>query len=908
MSKRATVSRGDLLRCLRGVLGDGPDPAVVARIAGFCGFPEVLPVHLEANAESVQAKPERRPPALVGEDPENIPEPVGPRRYWVPKTGAASPLPPPPPPPPVEPYTMEQLRSRSDPLPPKPPLQRWARLWPYLRQALGCQRESGRLDVRKLVHSAATLQPIRRLPRVARLIWAPQAIVLLDHRNALMPFWGDMSDLVSQLTRWRGASGLRVELLANGLEFDRRREVANSFPLRPEPRAPILALSDLGGLNRDRSVIDRWLGFGIQLRRRGHRVRALLPCPRNRWDERLCEVWRCSGWDRVERPHFQGLTPLAVLKEPSRPSSVVEKLLDLISPALRCEAEMMRDLRLLLASEGADVGTEFDAWYHGEVERGKLAVALRAAAGQARRERLSREFQPLMSQVSRVLEKWHAGSSAAIRAKETLNLHRCQANVAPEQVERARAEQSRLAETILLQVRSGDHEQVQQSGLIGYFRRDMHRTSETELAQQRGLAVGYAVARISTGATVEALPAGLPELILQEVRERLVEPPAFDSLWEVRWVGNRLRFQRWRAPGDSPLRARLRVDVPVTWLWMRQLACTVRMEGSYQSSWRQDISLNAETEAMVDLGTADQVTLQSDRMSVTLESELRPPWAVRSGYDPFGRFAEFEHNSVRFPLRWIPPGTFRRGLPEMEPGKRANEVWRQVTLSRGFWLGATPATQAQWHAVMGKNPSESKEPTKPVSHVSWEDVAEFHTALSKIIPVLRWDFPTEAQWEFACRAGTETDFDNGSTGAKIERLDAALQSLGWSDSNSDQRNDSVAEKRPNAWGLVDLPGYAWEWCKDCADLTGSSIETAAHIDGIVDPYTGKGAWRVARSGKPWAAAWGSRAAVRSVMEPGYRSWDLGFRLATGYGETRSGEPGPEGSAGRPDAARRFGTE
>ena len=155
-------------------------------------------------------------------------------------------------------------------------------------------------------------------------------------------------------------------------------------------------------------------------------------------------------------------------------------------------------------------------------------------------------------------------------------------------------------------------------------------------------------------------------------------------------------------------------------------------------------------------------------------------------------------------LRWIPPGRFRMGSPEDEEGRYPDEGPRhEETIASGFWMFDTPCTQALWEAVMGENPSDFKGPDRPVESVSWDQCQEFLKRLNARCTGLELKLPSEAQWEYACRAGTETP-----------RYREDLNEIAWYSENSQGETHPVGQKVPNDWGLYDTLGNVWEWCED----------------------------------------------------------------------------------------------
>ena len=176
--------------------------------------------------------------------------------------------------------------------------------------------------------------------------------------------------------------------------------------------------------------------------------------------------------------------------------------------------------------------------------------------------------------------------------------------------------------------------------------------------------------------------------------------------------------------------------------------------------------------------------------------------------------------SVNLDMIWIEPGTFIMGSPENELGRQSNEIQHQVTLTKGYWLGKYEVTQAQYEAVMGTNPSSEWfiGADMPVNKVEWNDAKEFCQKLTEMMKAAgklpegyEYTLPTEAQWEYACRAGTITAFNNGTNIPSEEQLWWAqpcpnLDEVGWYGGDSDYALHPVGQKKPNAWGLYDMHG------------------------------------------------------------------------------------------------------
>ena len=222
----------------------------------------------------------------------------------------------------------------------------------------------------------------------------------------------------------------------------------------------------------------------------------------------------------------------------------------------------------------------------------------------------------------------------------------------------------------------------------------------------------------------------------------------------------------------------------------------------------------------------------------------------------------------------IPAGTFTMGSPTDEPGRDSDETQHQVTLTQDFYMMTTEVTQTQWEAVMGSNPSyyDSCGGDCPVETVSWNDIQDFIAALNAMDGRI-YRLPTEAEWEYAARAGTTTAFYNGRiTETGCTPLDPNLDAIGWYCGNADSTTHPVAQKQPNAWGLYDMSGNVYEWCQDWHGPypTGAVMNPTGPADG---------SYRVLRGGGWRDFARNCRSADRNRFNPSDRHFNHGFRLA-----------------------------
>ena len=225
-----------------------------------------------------------------------------------------------------------------------------------------------------------------------------------------------------------------------------------------------------------------------------------------------------------------------------------------------------------------------------------------------------------------------------------------------------------------------------------------------------------------------------------------------------------------------------------------------------------------------------------------------------------------------------PAGSFTMGSPTDEIGRMTSENLHTVILSEPFAIGKYEVTQAQYKSITGKNPSQFTGKSKPVEKVSWSDAKEFceklNSEYSSSLPEgYKFDLPTGAQWEYACRAGTTTTLNSGNNLTSTTGECPNLNEVAWYGCFPTETTHPVGKKMPNQWGIYDMHGNVWEWCRDWYEDSPTYS--------VIDP-TGpsKGSCRIIRGGSWRSNPWLCRAAYRSAdANPNFRNPDIGFRLA-----------------------------
>lgn len=244
-------------------------------------------------------------------------------------------------------------------------------------------------------------------------------------------------------------------------------------------------------------------------------------------------------------------------------------------------------------------------------------------------------------------------------------------------------------------------------------------------------------------------------------------------------------------------------------------------------------------------------------------------------------------NSLGMEFRLIPAGTFTMGSPETEKGRYDNEKQHQVTITKPFWIGITQVTQSQYERVIGNNPSYHQREVvggdssnHPVEEISWEEAVRYCRRISELSEIRKgkciYRLPTEAEWEYSCRAGATTTFCFGED-------EVLLPEYAWIKSNSDGKTHPVGQKKPNNWGLRDMHGNVLEYCSDFF----RNKYPGKHTVDPTGPKNGYGPkndhFRLIRGGRRNSDAGQCRSSRRiGVAGPG--NYSIGFRVAMDFGQ------------------------
>jgi len=842
----------------------------------------------------------------------------------------------------------------NEPLP-IPPLVPRTRLWPALRRSLSPAR-SGGVDVPALTRRLSRAESIRRLPHATRHRAVGEVWVVFDIAQRLIPYELDFADIIDEVRRLLGAANVRLwrvsEVPDAVLSVSRGRaeveaeRVGGRIPA-PPAGTPVLILGDLGLLSRDGVAAPQWVAFCRRLATVGARPVAWVPVSPQRVTReaaRYAQVHCLGAGDlRPVKPHRCAV-------QVQWPDDALRRLLIRIACCVRVEPALLRSLRLLSPDTAAEPGLEALVWAHPtDVRAGyrfceiatPALVSYRAAFAVLGTSRGGRAEQ---DEILRRMLAWHAYRGRSTESVEVLVWQSHTGRNAPDpESEQRRIDAVSWAEKLvanlsdasgevmgyardLLARQGGDAHLMKARSRI--FSRLWALTEEntvpfgllpSDVADAKAVLTdrvqqsGFLVVQESCSLRVEIpnrLTAGQPASVMP--LPWIAVPPTDGFDWSrsdgafrywLPWQGKSFALPL----GDMPERATFNLVGG-----NRRFVLGLLNRPSWATEWGVDsnglyaLAPSAFGElAKLYWTTEDEVRVPyswppSARAYSAAPRPLKLDYGLTLGADlQYGLYLDVPFGSATQRFRWIEPGEFDMGSPEGEEGRDDDEGPRHVVrLTEGFWLAETACSQSVWESVMGRNPSEfTDDPQNPVEQVSWDDVQGFLREVERRLPGVKADLPTEAEWEYACRAGSETAFSWGDGIAPDQANYKATESYANGPTGEyRERTVPVKSYAPNAWGLYQMHGNVWEWCED----------GPREYDGApqVDPRGPEGgeaeAPRAVRGGSWFHNPHGLRAAYRS---DGLRAWrDVlqGFRFSLRSTSQQRGAERPPEAAVAPE--------
>ncbi len=845
---RGILWRGDLAAAL--LSGDHETAAWIAERLGLVRMPsrtiEALPIDIAATV------PPPGPPAIGDvDDATDYPANLVESQFWQPVRYAARTRLPAP--------TAEAGWGWTSPptSPPQPSaMSAPSVVHPRLRKSIASLAPGRRIDTPKLVRRLANCEFPARLPRKRQRRWESRLVVVVDASERLTPFFEDQESLVAQLAaRIPHGTIQRLHTVDpdDGFTYlNHRHEIADwdfHFPAR------VLILSDLGILQRGDAgrLQQRWHRWGKRLIRHGFSLSALVPVSVAAASNDLRRVFDLVPWQRSSAQFIHD----AAIRQ-----SLVNQLLGAVSPTVRLEPGLLRAIRLLIPVAN-DASLESDVWQHPMVTSGNPTAATLDHA--AMQQRYCREFAALPQKQRQELlctiRAWRCAFRDApeVWFQELLNLD----------TDSQRLLEERFPDDVRDAIRAIHH-------LAHIAKQPSDTNHSLRVREYGGRLADWLSERACNDDRIKQPVHDLFDAApRKQKRDRGgIDPALLGGTGEIRMI-------TLRQSGESLdlVQEERHTGAPVTSLRTR-------------NGWVSVSTPPADKNAFWKTGSP-------------------PSWATDWGKDEFGAWASFgvkfeekawprtefnlnrksKKRQVLQRMRWIPPGEFSMGSPA--DGYDNSGPRRLVKLTRGFWLFDTPVTQELWEAVMGKNPSRFQGARRPLESVSWDYCQDFVKRMGEKLDGLSVSLPTEAQWEYACRAGTDTLYSFGDDSAN-------LAEYAWYGENSDDETHEVGQRRPNAWGLYDMHGNVWEWCQDFL------YENYAMIEDDDPTQPPEGLNRVLRGGSWNGGARLLRSTARSHGHPDDRLDNIGFRCAAVQAAVEPAEE--DGQVAEPPASPTTGGE
>ena len=884
---------------------------------------EVVAVHVDAVPDEESEPPDEPKPAFTPA-PEPARRPPLQARFFVVLQASTPPAPAPRPTPVHQPLTAADCEPRRLGEAPILPLVPRTRLWPALRRSLA-RPGAGGLDVPALVRRLARAENIRRLPRRSRPGSGGEVWVVLDRAQRLLPYDTDFDQIIGEVTRLYGAASLHLWVVCESPDavlWTRRGRgveegVRGRIPV-PPPGTPVLILGDLGLLSPGRGQAEAWVGFCRRLGDGGADPVAWLPLSPRLVSRQAALHARvhCLGGD------LHPLRPARCAEAPPLPAVALDSLLTRLACCVRVEPALLRSLRLMHPDTAAEPGLEALVWGHpSAVTAGYRFCEIartRQAAYRARFAALDAAAQ------DEILCRMLATHAHRGRATETVEALIWRAHTGREAPPGEPAERLAAAAAWLARVAASAGAGL---GDVAEYARDLlfRQGGDAALCRDNSPALAHLWAMSG----LDDIPPGLAPRDVADARGRrdgqaeeasfrLVQQglalflvprehtnpqqswPEITVTGGFEWSRSDGALRCWLTPGLSGIELPLG-DRPETASFtlvsgQRQYQVGLLQRPSWAIEWGIE---SRGLYALAPSPLGEPVRLFWHDWDDGFWTGAWPPSArafraiatpigpnIEMGADlEFGLYLEVSLGRAKQRFRWIEPGEFMMGSEKSEVDRFRDESPQHlVQLTDGFWLAETACSQDVWVEVTGRYPSRFRDsPQNPVENVSWDDVQSFLRKVERLLPGVKADLPSEAEWEYACRAGSRTSFGWGDgITSKQANYNATERYADGPTGEWRQQTVPVGSFAPNAWGLFQMHGNVWEWCAD----------GRREYDGatLVNPRgpEGREVYRVVRGGS-WNARPGLlRSACRSRRLRGERGSSQGFRFSlqsSGVGRT-----------------------
>ncbi len=661
------------------------------------------------------------------------------------------------------------------------PLMPWQTLWPVIHLLFQDQKKTKRLNIRTIVDKKIKQQSLRSIPWQYKPCWPNELVLVIDYSDHLTPFFKDFYAVSQHLQCWFGER-LRLIVCLDAVfqSYEYQGKAYDVFPYE-QNNAQILYIGDLGFLHKEPVASAQWFFVGQALARRSARIETLLVAHPSDWERDLQSYFQLHYWDgqRLVTP-TQSHMPHRKRGEASQEE--IERLLCYLSWAIELSPSLIRAVRLSL---GLAVSVESLVIQHPALQ-GKVLFQWRCTE---RRNAYRRQFK---QQGYDIQQMWQMIAPFEKDLEIELQVEQRQ------QIGRGLTQaQATFIDKLIVSEKSGTLNDVQSELLFDWIERMAKRAGdEAWLPETKNLYALYWNKKKKQSIVPEGIdPSQLPRWLIENTPNRLVIVSEKRSQF---CVTDALAHQ---SAGVEIARFELTDQSSVT------------IQGK-DKTHKQPLTIDSRIDLFPD---TQSVTVKTLNQTLILEAMPCPKWASAIGRDRYGLFVEVIVKEISFVMRWMPPGQFLMGSPEDEFDRYDREGPRQpIVFTQGFWLAETTCTQELWQAVMGENPSQFQDNLQnPVEQVSWNDVKGFVQKINHHSVGLNCRLPSEAEWEYACRAGTITPFwfGNELTTDKAN-YDGNHPYHQGKKGEYKEKTMPVKSFQPNPWGLYQMHGNVWEWCED----------------------------------------------------------------------------------------------
>ena len=724
----------------------------------------------------------------------------------------------------------------------------WQNLWDMM---LTGHRKGQKIHLDQALKRLQRAQPLDPLPKQWRRSFNRSVVLLFERNDGLKPVYDDQGDVCKSLKKLLGAATITSYCCQAAPQGEWRYfNLADGRGVVKEkclPKGAQIILVGTFGALKNGNLAPEWAQFVTQLHRQKHPVALLSACP---IIDSNCPVFLL---DPVKRLTHNSASAKAAL----------DTLISGIAQCYKVTSIQLRNLQRALPN--ANVTTELQVWQHLEIEQGNTFFGV-SETHRAKYLAIRSQQRGENKDFDQALIECNLHNPLVVQA---MGDYFCNLATGKHLTLDQYPVLQALASNVAQKRKAGcmdDHQQIIMRSLLpaicSLAQSQPHTSWMGFLNEAQQIAFSHNLPTPLQAQGLDQLP-NKPYWLYQLGNKVILDdipPVGFDqSALALGQLSGPIYGQQMGrlAYGDLPSQTdEINLENSA---YRYQLLRQTRPPWA-QRMWRDTNGLHAAHAGGLIMRLAEANPNQPQARWQVLEQPWA--WAQRVGVDEYGLWAEFAIDKVVQRLRWIAQGTFKMGSPITEENRRDDENQHDVTLTQGFWLSETSCTQALWQAVMGSNPSSHQGEFLPVEQVTWNDCERFTEKLSSLLPGLALGLPTEAQWEYACRAGKNMAYWWG------EQFD---------DTYANNKNGTKQESHypSNGFGLKSMSGNVCEWCEDYYGAYAPSQP--------VDPAgPRKSGSRVLRGGGWNSDARHLRSAYRCHSPPDSRFHFIGLRLAGGF--------------------------